>query len=62
MLVGVRITAFPLVLMTRLNKNESAVFKYCRFSIFLKESKLFSFLQVNTVGGNEVRYVHAQFQ
>ena len=32
-----------LVLMNRLNKTESAVFLYCRFSLFLKEpfSRLF---------------------
>ena len=28
---------FPLVLMNRLNKTESAVFIYCRFSIFPKD-------------------------
>ena len=27
----------PLVLMNRLNKTESAVFLYCRFSLFLKD-------------------------
>ena len=27
---------FPLVLVNRLNKTESAVLKYCRFSLFLK--------------------------
>ena len=27
---------FPLVIMNRLNKTESAVFEYCRFSLFLK--------------------------
>ena len=48
-LVGVRIVAlsrirdFPLVLMNRLNKPESVVFLYCRFSLFLKDpfSRLF---------------------
>ena len=29
---------FPLVLMNRLNKTESAVFSYCTFSLFLKDS------------------------
>ena len=29
---------FPLDFMNRLNKTESAVFLYCRFSLFLKES------------------------
>ena len=28
---------FPLVLMNRLNKTVSAVFLYCRFSLFLKD-------------------------
>ena len=28
---------FPLVLMNRLNKTKSAVFLYCRFSLFLKD-------------------------
>ena len=28
---------FPLVLVNRLNKTESAVFLYCRFSLFLKD-------------------------
>ena len=28
---------FPLVLMNRHNKTESAVFLYCRFSVFLKD-------------------------
>ena len=28
---------FPLVLMNRLNKIESAVFVYCRFSLFIKD-------------------------
>ena len=28
---------FALVLMNRLNKTESAVFLYCRFSLFLKD-------------------------
>ena len=28
---------FPSVLMNRLNKAESAVFLYCRFSLFLKD-------------------------
>ena len=27
----------PLVLMKRLNKAESAVFLYCKFSVFLKD-------------------------
>ena len=34
---GVRIVHFPLVLVNRLNETESAVFSYCRFSLFLKE-------------------------
>ena len=33
----VRIVALPLVLMNRLNKTESAVFLYCRFSLILKD-------------------------
>ena len=34
---------FPSVLMNRLNKTESAVFLYCRFSLFLRDpfSRLF---------------------
>ena len=28
---------FPLVLMNRLNKTETAVFLYCRFSLFMKD-------------------------
>ena len=28
---------FPSVLMNRLNKTKSAVFLYCRFSLFLKD-------------------------
>ena len=28
---------FPLVLVNRLNKTESAVFLYCRISLFLKD-------------------------
>ena len=28
---------FPLILMNRLNKTESAVFLYCRFSLFMKD-------------------------
>ena len=37
---------FPSVLMNRLNKTKSAVFLYCRFSLFLKDpfSKLFRIL------------------
>ena len=34
---GVRIVALSLVLINRLNKTESAVFLYCRFSLFLKD-------------------------
>ena len=33
----VGILHFPLVLMNRLNKTQSAVFLYCRFSVFLKD-------------------------
>ena len=36
-LEGVRFLHFPLVLMNRLNKTESAVFLYSRFSLFLKD-------------------------
>ena len=34
---------FPLILITNLNKTESAVFKFCRLSLFLKDrfSRLF---------------------
>ena len=41
---GVRIVALSIVLINRLNKTESAVFLYCRFSLFLKDlffSRLF---------------------
>ena len=36
---------FPLVLMNGLNKAESSVFLYCRFSVFLKDwfSRLFQY-------------------
>ena len=34
---GVRIVALSIVLMNRLNKTESAVFLYCRFSLFLRD-------------------------
>ena len=33
---------FPLVLMNRLNKTESVVFLYYRFSLFLKDPDFFS--------------------
>ena len=34
---GMRTVALLLVLMNRLNKTKSAVFLYCRFSLFLKD-------------------------
>ena len=37
---GVRIVALPIVLMNRLNKMQSAVFLYCRFST--SEGSIFS--------------------
>ena len=36
MLGGMRAVTLP-ILMYILNKNEAAVFKYCRFSLFLKD-------------------------
>ena len=41
---GVRVVAFLLVFMNRLNKTKSAVFLYCSFSLFLKDpfSRLFT--------------------
>ena len=36
--MGVGFMLFPLVLMYRLDKTESAVFFYCRFSLLLGDS------------------------
>ena len=41
-----RLLLFPLVLMNRLNKTESAVFLYCRFSLFLKDPFFPEYLEV----------------
>ena len=38
---------FPLILMNILNKTESAVFLYCRFSLFLKDP-FFPYYSYNT--------------
>ena len=39
---------FPLVLMNRVNKNESVVFLYCRFSLFLRDPFFPDYLEVTT--------------
>ena len=43
---GVRIVALSISSQDRLNKTESAIFLYCRFSLFLKDlfSRLFNIL------------------
>ena len=58
---------FPLALINRLNKNECAVFKLCRFSIFRKDpffqfGKIYCYVLLLLISIGNVQIIHRKFQ